>query len=208
LEATPVDSSLQTLVPSRAHAPDSIVPVYATNLVDYESMGGEALVRWMPTAFLRLEASYSMFFIREFTGLPIPGDPKGKRFQPASDWDKRTPNHVGRARAYCDLPWDIGLSVNALVSSSFSRGEAFNYYEQLPASRTLAHEQSIIADPPAPEFQLDFSLRRDLGERLTLVLWGRNVLADAHVEIYNQYGWVGFPHPIHRTFGAGLDYHY
>lgn len=208
LEATPVDSTLQTVVPSRANPPDSIVPVYAANLSDYESMGGEWILRWMPAEFLRLEASYSMLFLRNFSGLPIPGDAQGRRFQQPSDWSHQTPSHVGRARAYCDLPWEIGLTVNALLSSSFSRGEAFNYYEQLPASRTLVHSQSIVVDPSAPEFQLDFSFRRPLGERLTLLLWGRNVLADSHVEIYNQYGYVGFPHTIHRTFGAGLDYHY
>jgi hypothetical protein len=122
---------------------------------------------------------------------------------------RRTPNHVGRARLNWDLPFGFAMNVNGLLSSSFSRGEAFNYYEQLPASRTLLHDQAIIADPSAPEFQLDFSLRKDLlADRLAVTLWGRNVLADPHVEIYNQYAWVGFPHPIHRTFGAGLEYRY
>ena len=60
----------------------------------------------------------------------------------------------------------------------------------------------------APELQLDLSLRRDLGEHLTLSVWGRNILADAHVENYNQFGWVSFPHQVHRTFGAGLLYQY
>lgn len=208
LEATPVDSSLRTLVPSRAHPPDSIVPVYATNLADYEKLGGEALARWLPLSALRLEASYSLFYIRAFSGRLIPGDAQERRFKHPEGWFRRTPTHVGRMRAYAELPWDFGLTLNALLSSSFSRGEAFNYYEQLPASQTLVHEQSIIADPPAPDFQLDFSLRRPIGERLALQLWGRNVLAKPHVEIYNQYGWVGFPHPIHRTFGAGLEYRY
>ena len=209
LGLTPLDSTLQTIVPSRARVGDSIVPLYETNLADYESYGGEAVGCWMPVSFLKLELSYSVFWLWNFQGLPIPDDPKGRLYQQDKDFGRRTPNHVGRARIACDLPFGFDLTLNGLLSSSFSRGEAFNYYEQLPASQTLVHDQSIVVDPPAPEFQLDFTLRKNLmGDRLALLLWGRNVLADPFVEIYNQYGWVGFPHPIHRTFGAGLSYQY
>lgn len=209
LAVTPLDSTLQTLIASRAHPPDSIVPVYEANLADYESYGGEALVRFLPARFLRLELSYSLFFIRNFHGRDIPGDTTGKTYRMPEDWLRRTPNHVGRAKVFCDLPYGFGLTVNGLLSSSFSRGEAFNYYQQLPVSQTLVHDQSVIVDPAAPEFQLDFSLQKDfLDDRLSLTVWGRNVLADRFVETYNQYGWAGFPHQVHRTFGTGLVYQF
>jgi iron complex outermembrane recepter protein len=207
--ASPVDSSLQTLVPSKAHPPDSIVPVYETNLQNYESYGGEAVLRWFPAEGLRLELSYSMFFIHNFRGLPLPGDSRGRTFQEPDGFGKQTPNHVGRAKLFCDLPFGMGLYLNGVLSSPFSRGEAFNYYEQLPMSQTLVHGQSITVDPPAVQFQLDFSLKKSLlRDRLEATVWGRNILADPFVENYNQYGWASFPHQTHRTFGAGLIYQY
>ncbi len=207
--ATPFDSSLQTLIPSKAHPPDSIVPIYETNLSDYQSYGGEAILRYVPTEFLRLEVSYSLFYIHNWVGRPIPGDTAGRTFQAATDELQRTPNHVGRAKIFCDLPFGIGLNVNGTLSSPFSRGEAFNYYEQLPQSQTRVHDQSIIADPAATQFQLDFSVQKRLyRDRLSLTVWGRNVLADPFVENYNQFGWVSFPHQTQRTFGGGLVYQF
>ncbi|MDB5048407.1 MAG: TonB-dependent receptor, plug [Fibrobacteres bacterium] len=209
LGATPLDSTFQTLVASKAHPPDSIVPVYETNLADYESFGGEALARYLPTEFLRLELSYCLFYIHNFQGEAIPGDSRGRTFEMPEDYLRRTPNHVGRAKVYCDLPFGFGLSVSGLVSSSYSRGEAFNYFEQLPVSQTLVHNQSIIVDPPSMEYQLDFSLQKHLmNDRLAVTVWGRNVLADPFVENYNQYGWTTFPHQVHRTFGTGLVYQF
>jgi outer membrane receptor protein involved in Fe transport len=208
LSVTPLDSTFQTVVPSKTRPGDTIVPIYATNLEDYESYGGEIVARWMPYDGLKLEASYSAFWMYHLEGLPIPGDRQGRDYNVELDLPRRTPHHVGRLRADCVLPFGFGLTLNALAASPFSRGEAFNYYEQLPASRTLVHDQSLIVDPAAPELQLDLSLRRDLGEHLTLSVWGRNILADAHVENYNQFGWVSFPHQVHRTFGAGLLYQY
>jgi hypothetical protein len=156
-----------------------------------------------------MELSYSLFFIRNFNGLPIPGDARGRTYEMPEDYLRRTPNHVGRARVYCDLPYDMGAMLNGLLSSPFSRGEAFNYYQQLPASQTLVHAQSLIMDPPAIQFQLDVSLeKRMLDDRLALTVWGRNLLADPFVETYNQYGWAAFPHQVHRTFGFGLVYRY
>jgi iron complex outermembrane receptor protein len=206
---TPIDSSLQTLVPSRAHAPDSIVPLFNANLVDFESFGGEAIVRWLPADFLRLELSYSLFYPFDFTGLKIPGDPKGRYYSIPEGSREQTPHHVGRARVYLDLPWDFSLTVNGLVSSPFSRGEAFNYYEQEPASATLFPDQGITVDPPRTQLQLDFSLQKEIWrDRLSATLWGRNILADPFVEIYNQYGWESYPHQVHRTFGGGLVYQF
>ena len=207
--ATPVDSSLQTIVASKAHAPDSIVPIYESNLADYESFGGETILRYVPTDFLRLEFSYSLFYIRNFVGRSIPGDSTGRRFQPPKDELRRTPNHVGRAKVFCVLPFGIDLYVNGTVSSPFSRGEAFNYYQQVPQSQTLNHDQSIVVDPASMQFQLDFSVQKRLfRDRLSLTVWGRNVLADPFVENYNQFGWVSFPHQTHRTFGGGMAYQF
>ena len=120
-----------------------------------------------------------------------------------------TPNHVGRAKLNSDLPFGFGLFLHGILSSPFSRGEAFNYYKQLPMSQTQVHSQSIIADPARMQFQLDFSLQKSLlRDRLSVSVWGRNVLADPFVENYNQFGWVSFPHQTHRTFGSGLVYQF
>ncbi len=209
LDATPFDSTLQTLVPSRAHPPDSVSPIYETNLQNYESYGGEALLRYLPADFLRIELSYAYFRLRDFVGLPIPGDAQGRKAEMPADFQLRTPRHVGRAKVYWDLPLGFSLSVVGLVSSPFSRGEPFNYLQQLPMSQTLVHSQSVTADPPAPQFQLDFSLRKTLwNDRLSVGIWGRNVLADPFVENYNQYGWISFPHQVHRTFGTGMVYQF
>jgi iron complex outermembrane receptor protein len=209
--ATDVDMTLQTVIPSKAHAPDTIVPVYETNTADYESYGGEAIVRYFPLEAVRLELSYSLFYIRNFEGRPIPGDSLGRRYESHVDEFRRTPNHVGRAKVYCDLPFGVGLYVGGILSSPFSRGEAFNYFFQQPQSQTDAvfHSQAIVADPPATQFQLDFSIQKHLfRDRLSLLLWGRNVLAEPFVENYNQFGWVSFPHQTHRTFGGGLVYQF
>ncbi|MEO6097033.1 MAG: TonB-dependent receptor [Fibrobacteria bacterium] len=207
--ATPFDSSLQTVIPSKAHAPDTIVPVYATNLADYQSFGGEAILRYVPAEYLRMELSYSLFYIRDFVGLAIPRDSAGRTYVAPTDWLRRTPNHVGRAKIFCDLPFGINLFVTGTLSSPFSRGEAFNYYEQLPMSQTRIHDQSLVADPARVQFQLDFSIQKRLFEdRLSLTVWGRNVLAEPFVENYNQFGWISFPHQTHRTFGAGLVYQF
>jgi hypothetical protein len=203
--ATPMDSSLQTVIASRAHSPDTIVPVYETNLADYQSYGGEAILRYVPAEFLRLEFSYSLFFIREFAGRAIPGDSAGRTYQAPKDEFRRTPNHVGRAKLFCDLPFGFNLFASGILSSPFARGEAFNYFEQLPMSQTRIHDQSLVADPARVQFQLDFSIqKRLLGDRVSLTVWGRNVLADPFVENYNQFGWISFPHQTHRTFGGGL----
>ncbi|MDB5105311.1 MAG: TonB-dependent receptor, plug [Fibrobacteres bacterium] len=203
-----VDSSLQTVIPSKAHPPDTIMPVYEANLADYESYGGEAILRYLPSRFMRLELSYSLFRIRNFQGRALPGDTTGKTYQVDME-TPATPEHVGRAKVFCDLPFGFDLFLNGILSSPFSRGEAFNYYEQLPMSQTRLHGQSIVADPPSVQFQLDFSLQKHLfRDRLSLLVWGRNVLADPFVENFNQYGWVSFPHQTHRTFGGGLVYQF
>jgi outer membrane receptor protein involved in Fe transport len=209
LGATPIDSTLQTVVASKAHPPDSIVPVYEANLSDYESYGGEALLRYVPVEFLRLELSYSLFFIHNAKGWKIPGDAMGRTYQMAEDYDRRSPNHVGRAKLFWDLPFGVGLYLNGTLSSPFSRGEAFNYYKQQPMSQTQIHSQSIIADPSGMQFQLDFSLQKSLfRDQLSISVWGRNVLADPFVENYNQFGWVSFPHQTHRTLGGSLVYQF
>jgi outer membrane receptor protein involved in Fe transport len=207
--ATPFDSSLQTVIPSRAHPPDTIVPVYETNLADYQSFGGEAILRYVPAEFLRMELSYALFYIRDFTGRAIPGDTTGRTYHAPADELRRTPNHVGRAKLFCDLPFGINLFTSGILSSPFARGEAFNYYEQLPMSQTRIHAQSLVADAPRVQFQLDFSIQKRLfGDRVTLTAWGRNVLAEPFVENYNQFGWISFPHQTHRTFGGGLVYQF
>jgi hypothetical protein len=209
LGTTPIDPTLQTVVASKAHPSDSIVPIYAANLSDYESFGGEALVRYVPVEYLRLELSYSLFFIHNAHGWDIPGDAQGRTYQMPKDHDRRTPNHVGRAKLNWDLPFGIELFLNGILSSPFSRGEAFNYYLQKPMSQTQIRSQSIIADPSSMQFQLDFSLHKSLfRDRLSISIWGRNVIADTFVENFNQFGWASFPHQTHRTFGGGLAYQY
>lgn len=206
---TPIDPSYQTVVASKAHAPDSLVPIYNANLANYESYGGESFLRYFPVDYLRLELSYAMFFIRNFEGLPIPDDREGRIYQMPEDYQSRTPNHVGRVRILADLPWESEITIMGLVASPFSRGEAFNYATQVPASESLNPAQAIVADPPGMEYQLDISVQKQLlKNRLSVSIWGRNLLADPFVEIYNQYAWVSFPHQVHRTFGGGLIYQY
>jgi len=206
---TPMDPALQTVIPSRAHPPDSIVPLYYSNLEDYESFGGEGVFRFLSGEGFRLELSYSMFYIHGFEGRKIPGDALQRTYKGPRDHDNRTPNHVGRAKIAYELTRGLRLGLNGLVSSPFSRGEPFDYVEQLPESQEQIPGGALVADPARPQFQLDVSLHKRIWrDKLAITLWGRNVLADPIVETFNQYGWASYPHQIHRTFGAGLVYQY
>jgi outer membrane receptor protein involved in Fe transport len=200
---TPMDSSLQTVIPSRARPGDSIVPLYNANLLDREDFGGEFLARLMPLDYLRLELSYSLYTTYHFHGLPIPHDPRGRNYEPAKE-DLRTPQHVGRFKAYLDLPGDFTFTGLGILSSPFSRGQPFSYVRQ-DNNPFLG----VTADRSRMQFHLDLIVQKRLyRDRITLTAWGRNLLADPFVETYNQYGWLSYPHQIHRTFGAGLEYRF
>jgi iron complex outermembrane recepter protein len=206
---TPIDPTFSTLIVSKAHAPDSIIPLNYANLSNYEIFGSESIFRYYPSEILRLELSYSLFWMYHFEGLAIPNDPNGRIYQKPFNFLTNTPRHVGRAKVYLSLPWQTEATTNACISSPFNRGEAFNYFLQLPSSQTPQPEQSIIADPARIQFQLDLSFRKlFLNDQLSLSIWGRNLLADPFVEVFNQYGWISYPHQIHRTFGGDLSYNY
>ncbi len=206
---TPVDPTFQTVIASKGNPSDSLVPLYNANLDDEETFGGEAWLRLLPMEALRMEFSYSLFWVYNFVGYPIPNDPGGRTFPRPDEFNRQTPNHVLRARANCVLPFETGLNVNGIVSSPFSRGEAFNYALQRPVSQTgrFFANQAVIADAPRWQFQMDVSLEKKfLADRLTVTAWGRNLLADPFVEVFNQYGWISYPHQIYRTFGINLSY--
>jgi hypothetical protein len=198
---TPLDTTLE--VPSKTHPGDSVTPLYNTNLLDRDNFGGEFLARVMPWDDLRLEASYSLFWTWNMVGLPIPNDPQHRTWQPTES-RLRTPRHVGRLKAYMGLPWESTVSAFAILSSPFSRGIPFNYVtqDQNPAN-------GVTVDAPRMQLQLDLTFQKRLfRDRLDVTLWGRNLLADPFVETYNQYGWISYPHQVHRTFGAGMDYRF
>lgn len=204
---TPLDLTFKTAVPSMVVPGDSVVPLYNANLWQYEAFGGEALLRIIPTDYLRLEVSYAQYYKTNFEGLVIPGDPQGNRLSmdeieqdPIS-----TPRHVGRLKAYLDLPLELDLSLFGIVSSPYSRGAKFNYFIQRPDPF-----EGVEVNGRKTNFQLDLMLQRAFfRDRMRVSLWGRNLLArEPFVEYYNQYVWSSYPHQIHWTFGSGIEYRF
>ncbi|MDB5051176.1 MAG: TonB-dependent receptor, plug [Fibrobacteres bacterium] len=201
VSVTPLDPSLQTVVPSQTHPGDTIVPLYVANLIDREDFGGESLLRLMPTPYFNVELSYALFYTWNYKGLPIPGDPNGATFVQQADDDKRSPKHIGRLKTYLELPWDAAFTANLTVTSPFSRGTPFNYLGQ------VWDDNGLVVDAPATEFHLDLVFQKSFfRERCMLSIWGRDLLADPHVEAWDKFTIVAYPHQVHRTFGATLDY--
>lgn len=199
---TPLDASLQTVVPSKAHPGDTIVPIYLANLIDRQDFGGESILRLLPTSYLSLELSYALFYTYNYNGLPIPGDPNGATYVQPKDEDKRSPRHIARLKTYLDLPWKSAFTANLMMTSPFSRGTPFNYLSQ-----EGDESGGLIVDPPRYQFHLDLVLQKSFfRERCTLSIWGRDLLADPYVEAFYNYTLVAYPHQVHRTFGASLDY--
>lgn len=201
---TPVDSTFQTAVPSRVFPGDSVVPMFYGNLIDMEHAGGEALLRIQPSGGVRLELSYALFVNYNYRGLPIPRDTAGRTFAAKALDPPETPTHVGRLKAFLDLPWEVEASALGIVSSPFWRGGPFNY-----VSQRTDDNGGVMVDPSRPQVQLDLVLQRTFFRgRLTGTAWGRNLLADPFVEVHNQYGYTGYPRQIHRSFGIGIGYRY
>lgn len=199
---TPMDATLKTVIPSESHPGDTIVPLYLANLIDREDFGGEALLRLLPASYLSLELSYTLFYTYNYHGLPIPGDPDGATYVQPEDEDRRSPSHIGRLRTYLDLPWNSAFTGNLMVTSPFSRGTPFNYLGQVGDDGG-----GLVVDPPSSQFNLDLILqKRFYRDRCTVSIWGLNLLADPFVEVFYNYALIAYPHQVHRTFGASLDY--
>ena len=88
-----------------------------------------------------------------------------------------------------------------MLTSPFYRGTLFNYLGQVGDDAG-----GLIVDPPRTQFHLDLVLQKRFhGDRITMSVWGRNLLADPHVEAFYNYALIAYPHQVHRTFGATLD---
>lgn len=201
----PFDESLQTVIPSRVAAGDSITPIYNASMYDSESLGGEALARLFPASFLRLELSYALFMRVAFRSLDLPGEDRALEAEDLGADALATPRHVGRFKAYLDLPWEADLALFGIASSPFSRGAKFNYITQ-----RADPIDGLEVGEKKPQFQLDAVLQRSFyRDRITASLWGRNLLAsEPFVEYYNQFVWSTYPHQVHWTFGGGLEYRF
>ncbi len=206
VDITQIDEKRALVVPSTSVPGDSIFPLFNSNITDYESFGGEAVARVYPREFLHLELSYALFVKYALRGLKIPGDPLG-RTHDVSDYEDNiaTPRHIGRVKAYIDLPYYLELTLHGTVASEFHRGAPFNYRTQ-----TTDFLNGVVPAESNPIFQLEGSLRRSFYyDRITAMVWGRNLLArEPFVENYYPFVWSTYPHQVHRTFGAGIEYRY
>ncbi len=199
-DAIGVDPDFQSKepIPSRSGG-YMVLPMYFTNTYEGHAYGGEVILRVDPWAHLRAELSYSHYQI-DTEGLPIPGD---GRHTPPRTAEPRTPKHVIRLRPYLDLPnYGIYVTLSALWASKSYRGEPYDYVAQKASDDTGWYE-----DPPEELLKIDLNIeKRFAGDRLSINLWGRNLLADDYVEFYSGYLAGGYPHTVHRTFGAGIRY--
>lgn len=185
------------IIPSRVRD-DSIVPVYYANLVDKKQAGVELLGRWRPYRPLRLEATYSLNTRLDSRGLRLPGEDRNY----VSGESTRVPEHIASLRAYLDLPEDLDLTSNFTYVSPYEVGDFYDFAAQTPEG-----QYAIAVEKKFHRYYLDAMIEKGWHRnRLKLALWGRNLLADGQVEIFNRFANPGFPAQTHRTYGIRLSY--
>lgn len=171
------------------------------NKTEGEIWGGEAIVKISPLKNIKTEISYSYF-------------DRDDRFMSGDYFENSTPtessSHVVRFRQYLDFP-DCGLyfTVNFMWLKKHSRGIKYNYKLQQTSEVEIGGlVRGIYADPPEDDYKLDITVEKKmLDGRLRIFAWGKNLLADPHVESYTgitEY----FPHTIKRYYGGGVSYYY
>ncbi len=160
--------------------------------------GGEAVTKFSPVKYIRTEVSYSFLNHKdEYMS--------GKKYTDISMTS--TSKHIYRLRQYLDLPeWGLFLTINLEYISEFKRGMKYNYYYQMTTDENLAGIPGIYTDPPDDEWKLDITIeKRFLDQKLKIFAWGRNLLADPHVESYTSLT-VIYPQTIERFYGGGASY--
>jgi outer membrane receptor protein involved in Fe transport len=204
LSITNLDSDFKTVVPSRANPGDTVIPIYNANIAQYETMGCEAVVRWLATGGLRLEYSLSVYLDFNRKGLSQAGD-IGSNSEDELALSNQTPKYVSRIRADLDLPFDMDLTAFALIPTRYASGSKFNYITQRPDPN-----EGMDVAKNRPFMYLDLTLRKSFHkDRMMAMIWGHNLLAgEPYEDFYNQYVWSSYPHRIHRTFGGGLEYRF
>ncbi|MBD3418758.1 MAG: TonB-dependent receptor plug domain-containing protein [Chitinivibrionales bacterium] len=195
---TPENSELvyQT-APSRVIPGDTIIPIYWTNDIGGESYGLESILRSNPFDFLTFELSYSLFFwnIRKKDTGSLDGR--------SPDGVPRVPRHIGRTRFYFDLLQDIYITINTMIFSEFDNSHPYNYTRQKQDTENGESREKV-----APGFKIDISVEKHfLDEKLSLMLWGKNLTASNTIESYYWYVQT-YPHTVHRTFGLNISYSY
>ncbi len=198
-----MDFKTKPVIKSPAFGNYSIKPIYYTNVYKGKSYGGECVAIIVPIDLLRFEISYS-YYKREVEGLPIPNSPTGSTYD-ISFISKQllTSEHFIRIKAFANLT-KIGLypSVYVFYKSEFDRNDAFNYVTQLKDNIN-----GTFVDVPANRIDIDFNIeKRFLKDKLSLNIWGKNLLTDHLVEAYTSNVSVGYPHTINRMLGCGLSY--
>ena len=185
---------------SSLHSNRTILPIYYTNTSDDKMFGGELVARLLPVAHLRTELSYSLLKI-ESEAREIPEQPG--QYYALSDEVPDAPEHTVRFRTYLDFPrqgWY--LSTSAIWRSEYSRGEGFDYVDQVEPYGM----GGVVIDPPQGEINLNLMVEKKFyNDQLSVNLWGRNLLADERFQGHLSYVEIGYPHSVHRTFGGGLS---
>jgi hypothetical protein len=183
----------------------SILPMYFTNIFEGDMFGGEGVAKYTVNKNIRGEISYA-YLSRKRYGLPVPGDTSGATYHaPSHDDAPGTPKHIFRFRPYLDLPqYGLYVSAHMLWASEARRGEGYDYLLQRPFT-----DDGRLPAEPSTTFKMNVSVDKQfMGKQLSLLLWGRNILADDYVEFYSPYVAGGYPHTVHKTFGCSAAYRF
>lgn len=190
-------STLGDLIDSAVYPGEQIIPIYVANLEPGESWGGETVLRMRPTRWSRLELSHSWVL----TDVSIPGMAAGADNN-ALQQDDTTPDHIGRFRAYFDIPNNVELTLNGAIAGKGNGVQRFDYVDQKGA----VGSSGVVLDTPSSDLRLDVTLEKQFGNGVSAQVWGRDLLNEAYVDAYLEYLYLGYPHTTGRSFGAALRY--
>jgi hypothetical protein len=182
----------RVVIPSKIHPGDSIVPIYYKNLLRGHGYGLELVARYKPVAFSQVEVSYAWSRWLD--------DSQGK------DLGDKMPNHIIRTRIYLDLPFETSLYLGGQWRSRIEK--AIDKYDFNTQEHDPAAESGIGADAAPATFKADFCIEKKfLNDKLSVNVWGNDILHGPYVETYAWYVDV-YPHTIQGTFGAGISYRF
>jgi len=186
---------IDNIIPDPLDPTRDIVPVFFTNSIDGTLKGIETIIKFKKNSTYYLELSHTYIkkhieWIPKFSNLPDP-NPSERPFVPVN---------VIRLRGGIDFAKSFAFSFDGLYASVINNGVSYQYDAQQPENGIL-----LFQDETEHRTILNLKLEKTVSkDRLTLFIWGRDVLTgNKFIEDYNNFV-VNFPRTVHRLWGIGL----